>query len=191
MSYCVCHAIVNTHPSSSCLTFFQRHCGWANFSYPWLTKTKKYDVDESIKCKRTSLKLNFNTRKDDLLSFEHDCSDESSTVLVSDVSSQEDNSTNLYSELRGQELNLEYDIISSLSPPVNEGEYVLNIEKMIKDVGQEIAPVISSNYDEVNPIKRIMKIETFIRKYWLQSNPKLYLHQWQFPLSKSEVFMIH
>lgn len=73
----------------------------------------------------------------------------------------------------------------------------LNLPNMIHDIGQEDVPIVVRDYDEQNPIKR----RTQARDFMVNSasdfsptaaateenskDPKLYLHQWQFPLSET------
>lgn len=75
-------------------------------------------------------------------------------------------------------------------------KYELDISKMINDVGSEDVPVIKRNYDEVKPIHGNIPAAKFLSECWPTSEPelevqnkrtapKLYLHQWQFPLSNT------
>jgi hypothetical protein len=64
----------------------------------------------------------------------------------------------------------------------------LDIEAMIKDIGEESVPILKKNYDESNPIQKEVFASTFLRKCWpVNGEPaqmkNLYLHQWQFPMS--------
>ena len=69
----------------------------------------------------------------------------------------------------------------------------LNVPLMIEDVGNEDVPVVRRDYNEENPIHGNIKVERFLKMCWYDSSsaaaeanatvPKLYLHQWQFPLS--------
>jgi hypothetical protein len=68
-------------------------------------------------------------------------------------------------------------------------KFELDVDKMIAHIGGEKAPIAVRNYDESNPIPKKMKVSTFLKKHWAcDSNDKktdFYLHQWQFPLSKT------
>jgi hypothetical protein len=72
--------------------------------------------------------------------------------------------------------------------------YELDIQRLIDDIGMEDVPIVRRNYDEEKPIHGVIKASKFLKASWqadasdeTQSvsadNPKLYLHQWQFPLS--------
>ena len=78
--------------------------------------------------------------------------------------------------------------------------YELDVEKMIQDIGDEDVPVIKRNYNEEKPIHGRIPASKFLTNCWPNSDnsnntqqngaaknqktpPKLYLHQWQFPLS--------
>ena len=78
--------------------------------------------------------------------------------------------------------------------------YELDVNKMIKDIGEEDVPVIKRHYNEVKPIHGKIAAEKFLTSCWptsepeissqeqdktprIQRNSNLYLHQWQFPLS--------
>ena len=75
--------------------------------------------------------------------------------------------------------------------------YVLDIKKMIKDIGGEDVPVIKRHYNEVKPIHGKIPAEKFLTSCWpsqettneqdgatsTKKASNLYLHQWQFPLS--------
>lgn len=68
----------------------------------------------------------------------------------------------------------------------------LDVSQMIKDIGDEDVPVVKLNYDESNPVQGIIKVEKFLQTCWPNTSratgpkvPKIYLHQWQFPLSKT------
>eukprot|EP00980_Cylindrotheca_fusiformis_P014291 scaffold3791_cov137-Cylindrotheca_fusiformis.AAC.18 len=80
--------------------------------------------------------------------------------------------------------------------------YELDIERMIQDIGNESVPILEKNYDERKPIRRNARAASFLRQCWPQnggsstSRPTstttkeeglLYLHQWQFPNSKTAV----
>jgi hypothetical protein len=71
----------------------------------------------------------------------------------------------------------------------------LDVSRMIEDIGDEDVPVVRPNYNEESPIQGNIKIDKFLRTCWPDTSrataapranatvPKLYLHQWQFPLS--------
>jgi hypothetical protein len=73
--------------------------------------------------------------------------------------------------------------------------HVLDISRMIEDIGQEHVPVIKLKYNEVKPISRTVEAKSFLEDY--RDNFSLggstsetkgegsesYLHQWQFPLA--------
>lgn len=72
--------------------------------------------------------------------------------------------------------------------------HCLIIEKMIQDIGDEEVPVVRRNYNEANPIHADILASKFLTSCWSIPNEpslstafgagtKLYLHQWQFPLS--------
>jgi Chromo (CHRromatin Organisation MOdifier) domain/Cupin-like domain len=70
----------------------------------------------------------------------------------------------------------------------------LSIEKMVEDIGNEEVPVVRRNYNEANPIHANILASKFLTTCWPTTNEtssiptagsgtRLYLHQWQFPLS--------
>lgn len=79
----------------------------------------------------------------------------------------------------------------------------VNVEKMTKDIGNQIVPLLRPDYDEENPCKEDITVSEFLKKYWKDDDddnnidangspskqaaaatkPAGYLHQWQFPLS--------
>lgn len=72
--------------------------------------------------------------------------------------------------------------------------HTLSIEKMIEDIGNEEVPVVRRNYNEANPIHANILASKFLTTCWPTTNEtssiptaraatRLYLHQWQFPLS--------
>jgi hypothetical protein len=68
--------------------------------------------------------------------------------------------------------------------------YEVDIEKMIEDIGEESVPILKKNYDERNPIQKEIFASTFLKKCWPANGEpslmnKLYLHQWQFPMSNT------
>ncbi|KAL7487872.1 hypothetical protein ACHAW6_013472 [Cyclotella cf. meneghiniana] len=78
---------------------------------------------------------------------------------------------------------------------LSKRDYYLDINKMINDIGEEDVPVIKRNYNEEKPIHGNIRAAKFLTSCWPNANsdidvvehqkksPKLYLHQWQFPLS--------
>jgi hypothetical protein len=69
---------------------------------------------------------------------------------------------------------------------LSDGPYDLDVDKIIKDIGDEKVPVVAINYEDHNPIQGHIAVRKFIEENWMKNNPKLYLHQWQFPLSSSQ-----
>lgn len=73
--------------------------------------------------------------------------------------------------------------------------YTLDISRMIEDIGEEEVPVVKLDYNEENPICQEIKANTFLEHYRVDfssgdvrsetavDGSKLYLHQWQFPVS--------
>lgn len=57
---------------------------------------------------------------------------------------------------------------------------------MIQDIGNELVPVITPEYDTENPIKSSIKVKRFLEESWIPKSTNFYLHQWQFPLSSSK-----
>lgn len=99
----------------------------------------------------------------------------------------------------------ENDLLLDLSKP-----YELDVTKMIEDIGMEDVPVVRRNYNESKPIHGEIPAGKFLKSCWpptstesaaqvtcnaqsrgakegavssSSTHPKLYLHQWQFPLS--------
>jgi hypothetical protein len=78
---------------------------------------------------------------------------------------------------------------------LSKRDYYLDINKMIADIGEEDVPVIKRNYNEEKPIHGNIHAAKFLTNCWpneesdaeaaknQKTSPKLYLHQWQFPLS--------
>lgn len=66
----------------------------------------------------------------------------------------------------------------------------LNIENMIRDIGEEEVPIVEKNYDEKDPTASAIKASIFLEKHWPRKGEtqdckkKLYMQQWQFPYSK-------
>ena len=57
---------------------------------------------------------------------------------------------------------------------------------MKRDIGDELVPVITPNYDSTCPIKANITVSNFLDDAWIPNKNKYYLHQWQFPLSKAK-----
>uniref|UniRef100_A0A7S1BU11 JmjC domain-containing protein n=1 Tax=Corethron hystrix TaxID=216773 RepID=A0A7S1BU11_9STRA len=64
--------------------------------------------------------------------------------------------------------------------PTHDFDY----EAMVRDLGEEIIPVIRKSYDGTVPLQEHMTFRQFIAKHWRKCNSQKYLHQWQFPLSE-------
>ena len=86
-----------------------------------------------------------------------------------------------------------------IKEPVNwldlGNEWEIDVDKMIDDIGDELVPVIRKGYDERNPIHNHVPLQSFLKKSWPSNDSadatgksiqRLYLHQWQFPLSDSD-----
>jgi len=68
---------------------------------------------------------------------------------------------------------------------------------MIDDIGPEMVPVVKRDYNKENPIDDTIKVRTFLQTCGAEfsasaasatvtaAEPKLYLHQWQFPLAET------
>jgi hypothetical protein len=69
--------------------------------------------------------------------------------------------------------------------------YVVDVMKMINDIGDEMVPILRKKYNEENPIKGHISVRRFLRDCWPNENqnvfgrkgPLLYLHQWLFTAS--------
>ena len=48
-------------------------------------------------------------------------------------------------------------------------------------------PILRREYSDSAPIKEHTSVGDFLDRYWLQKSAAAYLHQWQFPLSKTAV----
>lgn len=68
-------------------------------------------------------------------------------------------------------------------------DHHLDVDKMAADIGNDVVPVISNNYNEHNPLQAKMKVSAFLKTCWpdaegkCNTSERLYLHQWQFPLA--------
>jgi hypothetical protein len=71
-------------------------------------------------------------------------------------------------------------------------DWELDTAQMIADIGDETVPVVKHNYNEHNPIHAEIKLSKFLQRGWPSANQqpsqkkasrRVYLHQWQFPLS--------
>ena len=89
-----------------------------------------------------------------------------------------------------------------LSEEANKGwldltqDWEVDTDKMIEVIGNEEVPVVRKGYKETNPIQDKSNVSTYLNECWNapkpsnpdeKPKPQLYLHQWQFPLSKSAV----
>lgn len=63
----------------------------------------------------------------------------------------------------------------------------LNLDKIRELVGHEEVPVVKRHYNEQKPISESILLSRFLDTSWpkAKSASKLYLHQWQFPLSET------
>ena len=75
-----------------------------------------------------------------------------------------------------------------------EGDLELDVEALVADIGDELVPVVKRDYDVTQPIHTHISVRDFIREGWCNQDEaavgganrsKLYMHQWQFPLSDS------
>jgi len=149
------------------------HAGWAQFSSGWL---RKCDNDEfSV--------VNMHKRKKS----HGECHGRRKKIMITDMNENlvQVDATNKTSVEDVEIVSEDSDDLLDLSDP----NLVFDAEAMMNDIGNESVPVVRRNYDEMKPINGNIKCSTFIKKSWLQnlegikSNAKLYLHQWQFPLS--------
>ncbi|CAB9526902.1 Chromodomain Y-like protein 2 [Seminavis robusta] len=72
-------------------------------------------------------------------------------------------------------------------------EWEVDVQKMMNDIGDEFVPVVKKGYDELNPIHKEVPASYFLKRSWpadvgssegtSKNVQRLYLHQWQFPLS--------
>ena len=76
--------------------------------------------------------------------------------------------------------------------------HALDISRMIDDIGEELVPVVTHDYDEEKPISRTVPAKSFLEQYRKDFSSsgnstsegsgkaiEPYLHQWQFPLSET------
>ena len=75
-----------------------------------------------------------------------------------------------------------------------EDELELDVEALVADIGDELVPVVKRDYDVTHPIHTHISVRDFVREGWCNQDvttagganrSKLYMHQWQFPLSDS------
>ena len=66
-----------------------------------------------------------------------------------------------------------------------DGPFTLDLQAIVADIGEELVPILTPDYDDANPIKGYMTVSEYIRNHWLSPTPTAYLHQWQFPLSQN------
>lgn len=71
------------------------------------------------------------------------------------------------------------------SQSAQTGGVELDLESLLRDIGNEVVPVVERDYDTTKPLKDMTTVDSFVRKCWLPNNTKWYLHQWQFPLSET------
>lgn len=129
------------------------HVGWANFAKKWLIPSEGTINNETL------------SGPDDVISVE------TSNEVIK-------NTANEVSDKKSDWLDL------SLS-------HKLDINQMIDDIGKEMVPLLQENYNEHDPLqsKAQMTVQTFLKTYWPSidgrcfAQERLYLHQWQFPLS--------
>mmetsp|Transcript_37883 Transcript_37883/g.55509 ORF Transcript_37883/g.55509 Transcript_37883/m.55509 type:complete len:935 (+) Transcript_37883:92-2896(+) len=146
------------------------HVGWANFAKRWIQKKKPEEKQ----------------------------GEEAEPITASATKKVEG------TENKGNDL-------LDLSDPSN----ILDIERMMNDIGDEDVPVVKRNYNESDPIHGVIPASRFFKACWpnnvksdgtilspkkddecdpaagggtsgessASNPPKLYLHQWQFPLS--------
>jgi hypothetical protein len=98
-------------------------------------------------------------------------------------------------------------IINDFEPLDLTLPYLIDIDKMINDIGSEMVPILRKNYNDEQPIKAYMSVRRFLRDYWpsfssqdvdkssdhhqsktgAKKLPLLYLHQWLFTASETAV----
>lgn len=69
---------------------------------------------------------------------------------------------------------------------LEDGPFYLDTTAMAADIGEEIVPILTPDYDDANPIKGYMAVKDYISQHWQSSTPTAYLHQWQFPLTQNK-----
>ena len=141
------------------------HVGWANFASRWL---KKRDLSKDTGKDCNIIKL-------DRSSFPN------SKTLEADSSSQ----SQLLQPLPTPPEKLD------LSDP----SLTLDVPTMLEDMGNEDVTVVRRNYNELSPIHGVIPVSKFLKVCWSKADKKeevnggtplssrIYLHQWQFPLS--------
>jgi hypothetical protein len=147
------------------------HKGWAGFAKRWLVRDEAQPADGTV------AKTDGENDKEGWAGF-------AKRWLAKDEGHRaEDNAVKKDSENEEELLDL--------SVP-----HHLNFASMIKDIGEEEVPVLKRNYDEQAPIHREMNAKTFLETSGadlfptttpinrIENAPKLYLHQWQFPLAE-------
>ena len=81
--------------------------------------------------------------------------------------------------------NLQQEHLIDLTQP-----HEVDIERMIEEIGEETVPILQKNYDELNPISKLIYASAFLKKCWPSNGEpsvtkSIYLHQWQFPTSET------
>lgn len=198
------------------------HVGWANFAKRWLMEKK---VDSDKHNSNSSTKVRTPRAGDDAMiggggEVVNSVSDNVTTEgadVVTEINAKIDGPIN--DEAHGHKDTNQKENTKASGIATNEKgnakcdntigddaldlskNYELDIEKMIKDIGEEDVPIIKRNYNEEKPIHAKISAEKFLRTCWpsnasttlpLQQenvaksqkpSANFYLHQWQFPLS--------
>ena len=68
-------------------------------------------------------------------------------------------------------------------PAVTHKTLGADVEALLRDIGEEPVPVVKRDYDVTQPIHTHVPVREFVREGWCKGDSKLYMHQWQFPLS--------
>ena len=63
----------------------------------------------------------------------------------------------------------------------------LDVGRMRAQLGDEQVPILRREYCDSAPIKEHTTLGAFLDDHWLRGDAGAYLHQWQFPLSKTAV----
>mmetsp|Transcript_26829 Transcript_26829/g.54753 ORF Transcript_26829/g.54753 Transcript_26829/m.54753 type:complete len:1082 (-) Transcript_26829:207-3452(-) len=188
------------------------HVGWANFAKRWLKKKQigaKYVATiDGNKLSRDEMKSRTSLSNDVDLSDvrmsernESETNDESKPNETSHAWKLSEEAGGNPTSIAGTQV---FGSIQSEKKSVKDetnelldlsGEvYELDIMKMIEDIGDEDVPVIKRNYNEVTPIHGNISAAKFLTNCWptsdsstptqqTKTSQRLYLHQWQFPLS--------
>ena len=165
------------------------HVGWPNFMKRWLVKKEKTATKAVCTGDNDEQNVHENQQNDHPIS----------CVVKTQNDTAQQNVSN--EEENDEPLNLAHTHYS----------WELDIQKMIDDIGNEDVPIVRRNYKESNPIHGNILASKFLTSCWLDkqekttkatkkdtydptgskeskststvNSPKLYLHQWQFPLS--------